>query len=213
MASAVAFDNEVFPKQDRIGEGKLGNLVKAPLGKHQVTGNWCLFLDKDLKPEKDQYGVLAGIRLVNPLELIKTSMPEIWHKLNVRRAENEKELHFNAVRPPIIKDCVKTAIFQGSKQGVRNQVGHIIATELRNTGIEKAQAESILREIWNPRNQSSLSAAEISIIVNSAYQNGNYVYGCKEDGQLKKLLECCGHRYCFYVSLLKAISGLEKPKQ
>lgn len=78
LANAVAFDNEVFPKQDLVGEGKLGNLVKAPLGKHQVTGNWCLFLDKDLRPEKNQYGTLAGIRSINPLELLKASMPEVW---------------------------------------------------------------------------------------------------------------------------------------
>jgi hypothetical protein len=209
LASAVAFEHEIFPKQDRVGEGKLGNLIKAPLGKHQATENWCLFLDKDLQPEKDQYGTLAGIRPINPLEIIKASIPEIWHKLNAQQQKYEMKTSFDAIKLPIIKDCVKAAIFQGSKQGVRNQVGHIIATELRNTGIEKAQAESILWEIWNPRNQSSLSAAEISVIVNSAYQNGNYVYGCKEDGQLRKLLECCGHKNCLYVALLKALSDNE----
>jgi hypothetical protein len=207
LANAFAFDHEVFPKQDHIGEGKLGNLVKAPLGKHQATGNWCLFLDKNLRPEKDQYGTLAGIRSINPLEKIKASMPEIWHKLNAQHQKDERKAPFDAVKLPIIKDCVKTAIFQGSKQGVRNRVGHIIAIELRNTGIERAQAESILREVWNPRNQPQLSQSEISIIVNSAYQNSNYVYGCKEDGLLRKHLICHGYDKCLYMGILKTLVG------
>ena len=206
LASAFAFNNEVFPKQDYIGEGKLGNLVKAPLGKHQMTGNWCLFLDKDLKPEKDQYETLAGIRPINPLEIIKACMPEIWRKLNSPRGERKRESHFNIAKLPIIKDCVKTVIFQGSKQGERNQIGHIIATELRNTGIDKAQAESILRGIWNLRNQPPLSAAEISAIANSAYGNGDYVYGCKEEGLLRHHLNCVGAESCLYISILKALS-------
>jgi hypothetical protein len=207
LANAIAFDNEVFPKQDRVGKGKLGNLVKAPLGKHQVTGNWCLFLDKNLRPEKDQYGTLAGIRLINPLEIIKVSMPEIWHKLNAQHQKYEMKPPFDGVKLPIIKDCVKAVIFQGSKQGVRNQVGYIIAAELRNAGIEKAQAESILREIWNPRNEPPLPDNEISVMVNSAYQNGNYIYGCKEDGQLRKHLICHGYDKCLYMGILKTMVG------
>jgi hypothetical protein len=85
-------------------------------------------------------------------------------------------------------------------------VGHIIATELRNTGIDKAQAESILQETWNPQNQPSLSAAEISVIVNSAYENGNHVYGCKEEGLLRHHLNCIGAEGCLYFSILKAFS-------
>lgn len=205
LASAFAFDHEVFPKQDHVSPGKLGNLVKAPLGKHQATGNWCLFLDKDLKPEKDQYGVLAGIRSINPLEIIKASMPEIWRKLGSTGHENRG--HFAAIKLPIIKDCVKTALLQGSNQGGRNQVGHIIATELRNAGIEKVHAEAILIEIWNPRNQPPLPAAEISAIANSAYDSENHVYGCKEDGNLRKHLNCHGYDNCLYMSFLRTTRG------
>ena len=172
-----------------------------------MTGNWCLFLDKDLKPEKDQYGALAGIRPINPIAVIGKCLPEIWRKLNAQRPEHDRKATFDAVKLPIIKDCVKTAIFQGSKQGERNQIGHIIATELRNTGIEKLHAEAILIEIWNPRNQSPLSPAEISVIVNSAYENGNYVYGCRENGQLRKYLICQGYDSCLYMGFLKTFRG------
>jgi len=127
--------------------------------------------------------------------------------LNSPRGEHKGESHFNIVKLPIIKDCVKTAIFQGSKQGERNQVGHIIATELKNTGIDKAQAESILREIWNLRNQPPLPDNEIFIIVNSAYENGKYAYGCKEEGLLRKNIKCHGYDNCLYMSFLKTIRG------
>ncbi len=40
LAEGFAFDHEVFPKQNLIEKGKLGNLVKAPLGKtrQRTTG-------------------------------------------------------------------------------------------------------------------------------------------------------------------------------
>ena len=200
LASAVAFDHEVFPKQDQICKGKLGNLVKAPLGKHQVTGKWCLFLDEDLKPEKDQYGVLARIQLINPIDIIKNGMPEVWQK---QSAKPDNQHILIPVKLPIIKDCVKTALFQGAKRGVRNQTGYIIATELRN----RTQADSLLKTIWNPKNQPPLSGDEISLIVNSAYDNGEYVYGCKEDGILRHHMNCIGAENCLYFSILKALSN------
>jgi hypothetical protein len=129
-------------------------------------------------------------------------MPELWQKLNAPRSEHERAAHFNAVKLPIIKDCVKTALFQGAKQGVRNQIGHIIATELRNAGLDKTNADSLLKTIWNPKNQPPLSEDEISLIVNSAYENGECVYGCKEDGLLRKYLVCHGFEYCVYMALL-----------
>jgi hypothetical protein len=199
LASTFAFNNEVFPKQDYISEGKLGNLVKAPLGKHQVTGNWCLFLDKDLRPEKDQYRVLAGIQPINPIHIIRKSMPEIWRKLT---AKPNNENNFNPVKIPIIKDCVKDALFKGADQSTRNQIGHIIATELRNTGITKEQACILLQTTWNPRNRPPLSGDEISVIVNSAYGYEGRVYGCKEGGVLRKYLKCSGRNKCIYMELL-----------
>lgn len=200
LAGAFTFYNEVFPKQDIIGTGKLGNLVKAPLGKHQVTGNWCLFLDKDLRPEKDQYGVLAGIQLINPIHVICKSLPEIWHKL---MAKPHNENNFNPVKLPIIKDCVKVALFQGAEQGKRNRIGHIIATEFRNAGLDKNKTDSVLKTIWNPKNQPPLSEDEISLIVNSAYESGGYVYGCKEGSPLKKYLTCVGLDNCLFMAILR----------
>lgn len=35
---------EIFPKQDYVDEGGFGNLVKLPLGRHAVSGNWSEFV-------------------------------------------------------------------------------------------------------------------------------------------------------------------------
>ncbi|MFH1311539.1 MAG: hypothetical protein ABIH65_03995 [Nanoarchaeota archaeon] len=41
--------NEIFPKQEKIGEEEFGNLVKLPLGLHLVTKKTSQFLDDDFK--------------------------------------------------------------------------------------------------------------------------------------------------------------------
>lgn len=45
---------EVFPKQDRVAPGGLGNLVKVPLGLHRQSGRRSLFLMPDGRPVQDQ---------------------------------------------------------------------------------------------------------------------------------------------------------------
>ena len=52
---------EVFPKQDKLNGG-LGNLIKAPLGKHVRTGKWCVFLDEDFRVVNNQLQFLMDIK-------------------------------------------------------------------------------------------------------------------------------------------------------
>jgi len=56
---------EVFPKQDSVREGQLGNLIKLPLGIHKKTGNRGLFIDPEGKVFADQVGYLCTIRPVS----------------------------------------------------------------------------------------------------------------------------------------------------
>ena len=55
---------EVFPKQDRVAEDQLGNLIKLPLGIHLKTGHRCLFTDLDGQEYSDQEGFLQRIQQV-----------------------------------------------------------------------------------------------------------------------------------------------------
>ena len=54
---------EVFPKQDRVPPGGLGNLVKLPLGLHLRSRRWCALLDD------------AGEVVPHPLERLRAWRP------------------------------------------------------------------------------------------------------------------------------------------
>jgi len=47
------FQLELFPKQDKVNRGGLGNLIKLPLGRHKVSRRWSWFLDWHGTPIKD----------------------------------------------------------------------------------------------------------------------------------------------------------------
>ena len=206
LANAYSCGHEVFPKQDHIQLGKIGNLVKAPLGKHQLTNRWCTFLDKNLEPEKNQYATLENTSTLNPIEVLQTHMPEAWNTIN-DKSNNKKEDHTpkEIIKIPILKDCIQNAIQTGTTKGKRNQTAHIIATELRNTGITKAHTSILLETIWNMRNNPPLNTNELQTIINSAYKGNKYVYGCKADGLLRLNIPCKGPENCQYFSFLKAI--------
>jgi hypothetical protein len=65
-ASGDVIACELFPKQDTVRSGGLGNLVKLPLGIHRASGRRALFLDPaTFLPLADQ---AAAIRSVVPLD-------------------------------------------------------------------------------------------------------------------------------------------------
>jgi hypothetical protein len=51
---------EVFPKQDRVPQGGLGNLVKLPLGVHLRTQRRCAVLDEAGQPVADPWALLRS---------------------------------------------------------------------------------------------------------------------------------------------------------
>lgn len=207
LASAFAFGNEVFPKQDSIPTGKLGNLVKAPLGIHRVTRKRCLFLGNDLRPVEDQFSALAGVNAIDPVRLLKSEMPDVWSTLTSddRKSHSARSAP-NMISMPLIKDCVRNAIMTGTTEGRRNRTGHIIASELRNSGIGQSQAEALLSQVWNQRNSPPLEKEEIDTIIGSAYGSRSYTYGCREGGPLRRYLTCTGMDVCLYVTALKSMS-------
>jgi len=211
LSQAFAFNHEVFPKQDYLRPGKLGNLVKAPLGVHQVTGNWCLFLDEDLKPEIEPYGVLEAIQSINPVALIQRELPDLWKTINADNGgDGQLVSGSQSVSVPIVKDCVRNAIYQGTRKGSRNRVGHVIASELRRLGLERDQAAIVLSSFWNPENEEPLGDTELQIILNSAFEGDAYVYGCKEGGSLRSLLQCVGNEQCRFMRALRSNGGVRQ---
>jgi group II intron reverse transcriptase/maturase len=64
-APAGGLHREVFPNQDRVKEGRLGNLIKLPLGIHKKTGRRCRFLDASGQPYSDQLAVVETIQTLS----------------------------------------------------------------------------------------------------------------------------------------------------
>lgn len=62
---------EAFPKQDHVGEGGLGNLVKLPVGVHLVTGRRCSILRADGRPVLDPWQALREVRRVARADLVR----------------------------------------------------------------------------------------------------------------------------------------------
>ena len=152
LGQEISFGHETFPKQDYIESGKLGNLVKAPMGKHQVTNNWCDFLHEDLNPETNQHEVLAKVTTIDPLQALQEKLPGAWERIRNRNSgtvspENDRQRCRQHAVVPVIKDCVRHAIINGANQGERNHIGHIIASELRRLGISSSQARIILSSV------------------------------------------------------------------
>jgi len=144
---------EVFPKQDKITNEGLGNALKAPLGKHQVTDRWCLFVDEEYTDLDDSYGALEAVATINPIEVLTNQFPEDWRRLNrpTRTTPEEgtpspTQLH----RPPVLKDCIQRQLHSGKPKGQRNSTGHIVAAELRKTGLTQGQTCYLLEAVWNP---------------------------------------------------------------
>jgi len=52
---------EIFPKQGRVRQGNLGNLIKLPLGFHKKTGRRGIFVRSDGQPHDNQLELLESV--------------------------------------------------------------------------------------------------------------------------------------------------------
>ena len=59
---------EVFPRQDRIEDGELGNAIRAPIGVHRKTNRRYWFYEAEPTPEA-QLAYLDGLKKLTELEL------------------------------------------------------------------------------------------------------------------------------------------------
>jgi len=215
LGQALTADHEVFPKQDQIPPNGYGNFVKAPLGMHQVTKDWCLFVDDDLTQLENPYEVLESVQTIDPTQVIKEKFPEEWERIDQPIPEPDAYApggNIGIWRPPFLKDCLQQQLREGTPKGRRNRVGHILSSEFRNAGLSQQQTFQILLRIWNPHNQPSLTDKELHTLVNAAYTKGSYEYGCRPDGPLRQNVTCLGTDKCSYYSVLKTPPRTEDRK-
>lgn len=86
---------EVFPKQDTLREGGLGNLIKVPLGTHRVSGRRSCFLDPESFSPLEPSRALKCVRFV-PVE----RLPSEALFRNARPAAPGTLVHDRAIPAP-----------------------------------------------------------------------------------------------------------------
>lgn len=154
---------EVFPKQDEVATGGFGNLVKLPLGRHAVTGNFSEFVAYD--------GWASGIEGVVPLpsELV----PEVATASVAGRGVSSSRLVQQAGDGPASPfPCVNHIQREGVGKGYREMAMFHLALYWYGHGLDQDQAE----EVCNRANENfdpPLTASELRKAVRTAY-TGRY---------------------------------------
>ena len=183
---------EVFPKQDKLGDGP-GSLIKAPLGVHQATGNRCLFVDEKFEPYPDQWALLRAIERVTPILTVVRNQPST----SAPPCET----------PSIPKPCVLNAIRDGAAEGKRKRTALVIASEMRRLGSCRDEAMGVLRA-WNLRCTPPLPFSEIEDALKSAYSR-TYQFGCEESAFIRReLTTCVGLDACRYYEAFVELQRL-----
>jgi len=148
---------EVFPKQDRISNGEMGNFVWIPLfgGKDGIGGgvsdNKTVFTNGD-----------AGYTVEPEIELIdENQIDDITDSLKLDdTCEEEKKTSGETFEKGA------NLIESGVKKGQRNKSAFEIVRHLKYLGVTKDYMKPILSG-WNEKNQPPLSTTELDRVIES----------------------------------------------
>jgi hypothetical protein len=101
---------ELFPKQDKVPKGGYGNLIKMPLQKHQVSGLYSHFVDKDFNEivpntiPTNSVNILEVVTVESTTETAEGTMEKVSFQGPIPHNIERMEL-----RCGYIKDAIKTA--------------------------------------------------------------------------------------------------------
>lgn len=125
--SEVSGAHEIFPKQESAGDG-YGNLVKLPLGLHQISKKESHFFDENFLP-LNKY---QSIEFLGKKILTKNKVPKIIVKEIIR-----------TITKPITKtpmpSYIQHIINSGANEGDRHKNVFIITKELYHCGFTKEE--------------------------------------------------------------------------
>lgn len=146
---------EVFPKQGRVGQGSLGNLIKIPLGFHKKTGRRGLFIHPGGLPHENQLEFLehvlkASRRAVyaliqrlhqQPAKYVKTKPPwdededkpewrPVANEVEEYDLERDPQFQYLILKCPVLKYVVEkinreSAITREETQVLIHTIGHL----------------------------------------------------------------------------------------
>jgi len=164
------FQNKII-----LGRGEYGNAVKLPLGFHRVEKKWSKFLDPETLNPIDSIEALENIVGASFLEKELREILEIARKEQKWFSQERVSGRYHGPDPPCIR-----ALFNGVKEGTRNEAAIRLASYLLNfKGLKLENVWRILKT-WNKRNTPSLPEKELRNILRSA-SKGGYIYGCNDE--------------------------------
>lgn len=167
---------ELYPKQDKVRGGGLGNLVRLPLGIHQLTGKPGQLHNAFMLP----FDVPDGIDPELPFE------PAPAH-LILQTAESRLEREraaspvtsVGAAAGPTTLPCIDQ--FQkGVSEGFRDEAMFRLAAYLHRQQIPQAAALVVLDQA-NRHNKPPLPASDLHTKLGSAYSGAGYGLPCSSD--------------------------------
>jgi hypothetical protein len=166
---------EIFPKQDVLPEGWLGNFIWLPLSGESARQGKTLFVNpENLRPYPDQQAYLSATEKITPEKLAQIV------DLNGLRGE-AIQFHPGKTRifPGDLLPCAKRML-EGVEEGCRDMAAFRLAIHLKSRGYSIEETERLLQE-WNAaKNRPPLAARVISTKVRSAYLRGYSGYGCED---------------------------------
>lgn len=134
--------HEIFPKQGKLDKKKFGNLVKLPLGIHQVSNKRGYFFNEKYEPLDFEQ---SKEHLKEILNKPKQVIPKVIVKETIRtiiKTQGKKG----------IPNKIQNLINNGSSEGDRHKNVFIITKELHNAGLSP---EEILTQVYAFNNNCS----------------------------------------------------------
>jgi len=216
---------EIFPKQSQVSGKGFGNLVKLPLGIHQVSKKHSQLWIPPSKPGED-WKPLDPTYLLNITPVITDPKEIAIIRDKIKREESGwMEKTYSSGQPYLGEDppCVKSYLRGGLGPGERDPVGIQLAGYLlnfkgmRETPEKQQQVLEILLE-WNEHNCPPHTEAKVKSAMFEQALKGSYNYSCDHvDGIWKKrcILQECSLRKNMLPILLGEFSqeALERAKR
>jgi hypothetical protein len=159
---------EVNPKQMRLGV--VGNPVKLPLGKHQKTGNTCLFVDANMQPKDDQWDTLVNVRL---LENIPQFLAE--HNITLQQPIETTEVTYGRTGLP----CMSRIMDEGLQEGTRDLGMFKLACFLKDRGFPRDVADVTMHAV-NQKSAEPLDTYTLEEKLRSGYDGEYSAFPCRE---------------------------------
>lgn len=188
VARAIGHPNaEIFPKQETIKEGDVGNWLNMPYFNHESTTRYCIKGGVELSAK--EFVEYVSEYAINVQQLVAFNPQSI--------IEPEVDTEFNDA-PPCLQDLVKKGFPTGSRNSALFSMG-VFARKKFTVGWEDKVFE------YNQRFMGPGTYTEVAGVIRSLNKK-TYVYKCKD----QPLISCCDKERCAQATYGLSFSDTEE---